>query len=744
MGRCGATNFPDGPNNEALDSAQAPIESQGITPNTINSGVGNLVTSMRCTLTLSLFAFLAIPAALAAPAERVLDDRLHHLRAAGAREWTDFPEKPEAPGLLVHFPGESNAREATLKLRQLDVKEDWRVALNGQEIGRLRQDENDMVVCIPIPPSRLKVGDNTLSVRQVGAVPDDVRVGQIALDDRPVHEVLGEATVDVTVLDGGTNAPVPCRLTVVNADGALVMTGAESGGQLAVRPGVIYTGNGHAEFGLPAGRYTIYAGRGFEYAIEAAPIELKPGDHVSRRLAIRREVPLAGYISCDTHVHTLTFSGHGDATLDERMLTLAGEGIDMPIATDHNRQVDYEAAATRLGARRWFTPVVGNEVTTDVGHFCIFPAPAGGPLPNARLKAWDAIFDSIESHTHAPVVIFNHPCDEHVGYRPFAPEHFNAATGENLDGWVLRANGIEVINSGAMQSDPMLPYRGWFAMMNRGVMLTPVGASDSHDVARYIVGQGRTYIRAEARDAGKIDVREAVAAFRAGRVLVSCGLVADITVNDRYGPGELVPASDSVRVTVRVLGPGWTTAQTVALYANGEKIREATIEDGGKPGVKWSGHWDLPRFKQDVFLVAMATGPGVRAPYWPIAKPYQPSSPEVNRMVMGSTGAVWIDADGDGKRTSAYEYARRLLARTGPNAAEVIRALRDDDQATATQAAGMLQAAGVSVEDPAILQAASSAGPQVERGFRRFIDAFRESRTARDKFGGRGKVDAGR
>ena len=31
-----------------------------------------------------------------------------------------------------------------------------------------------------------------------------------------------------------------------------------------------------------------------------------------------------------------------------------------------------------------------------------------------------------------------------------------------------------------MQSDPMLPYRGWFALMNRGVLLTPVGASDSH------------------------------------------------------------------------------------------------------------------------------------------------------------------------------------------------------------------------------------------------------------------------
>lgn len=588
-----------------------------------------------------------------------------------------------------------------------------------------------MVICLPVAPGRLVADDNTLSLHQTGTVPDDIRVGQIILDERPLHEMLRQAIVDVTVMDAQNNAPVPCRLTIVNANGALMMAGAESGGQLAVRPGVIYTGDGGATFGLPPGDYTIYAGRGFEYGIDSIHLALKAGDHVTRSLTIRREVPLTGYISCDTHIHTLTYSGHGDATLDERMLTLAGEAIEMPVATDHNRQVDYGATATRLGVRRWFTPVVGNEVTTDVGHFCILPAPAVGPVPNARLRTWDTIFDSIESHTHAPVIILNHPCDEHVGYRPFAPEHFNAATGENLDGWVLRANGIEVVNSGAMQSDPMLPYRGWFALMNRGVFLTPVGASDSHDVARYIVGQGRTYVRSEARDPGNVDVSKAVAAFRAGRVLVSCGLVAEISVNEKYGPGDLVPPSDSVEVAIRVLGPGWTTAESVALYANGEKIREAKIEDGGKPGLKWTGRWVLPRFTHDVYLVAIATGPGVRELYWPIAKPYQPSSPDVKRLVIGSTGAVWIDADGDGKRTSAYEYAKRILNRTGPNAGNVIRELRDYDEAVATQAAGLLNSQGVSIEDSAVAVAAKEAGPRVEQGFRAFIGAMRQCREAR-------------
>src|SRR5262249_45678526 len=149
-----------------------------------------------------------------------------------------------------------------------------------------------------------------------------------------------------------------------------------------------------------------------------------------------------GYVSCDTHIHTLTHSGHGDATTDERVLTIAGEGIQLPIATEHNVQVDYHAAAVKQGVRDYFTPVVGNEVTTAVGHFCIFPAPAGEKIPDPKAKDWKALSASIAAQTGAKVIILNHPRDLHSGFRPLGPEHHNALTGENLDGWRLPANAI--------------------------------------------------------------------------------------------------------------------------------------------------------------------------------------------------------------------------------------------------------------------------------------------------------------
>src|SRR5205807_8231521 len=128
-----------------------------------------------------------------------------------------------------------------------------------------------------------------------------------------------------------------------------------------------------------------------------------------------------------------------------------------------------------------------------------------------------------------------------------------------------------------------------------------------------------------------------------------------------------------------------------------------------------SGAWTLPRFKHDMHLVAIATGPGVRELYWPIAKPYQPMSPNVERRVIGSTGAVWLDADGDGQRTSAFDYAQRLLHASGKDLSKLVRQLGDYDEAVAAQAASLLQRRGVSLQDPQLREAVRTAGAQVER-----------------------------
>jgi hypothetical protein len=157
-----------------------------------------------------LVTALALGRAAAGPT--VLDARLHHLRAGGMPEWADFPATAEGPSLTVKFRAARNAGEQTLRLRQQDVKQTWKVLLNGKDLGRLLTDENDTELVLPVPAGRLADGENTLVVEPAGRVPDDVRVGEITLDGRPVREVLSEAAVEVVVREEvrpGERVPVP-------------------------------------------------------------------------------------------------------------------------------------------------------------------------------------------------------------------------------------------------------------------------------------------------------------------------------------------------------------------------------------------------------------------------------------------------------------------------------------------------------------------------------------------------------
>jgi hypothetical protein len=475
-------------------------------------------------------------------------------------------------------------------------------------------------------------------------------LGEITLDTRPSSVILDEVSLDVHVADADTGRPLPCRITLVDERGALVPLSATPDPHLAIRPGVAYTAVGHARLGLRPGRYTVYATRGFEYGLDERKITLESGERKRIALAIRREVPTPGLAACDTHVHTLTHSGHGDATIEERVVTLAGEGIELPIASDHNHLTDLGPTAGRLGLADAFTPVIGDEVTTRRGHFNAFPFSGRDPVPDAEKDDWSDLIRGIRAGLSDRVVILNHPRDLHGNFRPFDAANFPAARDAARRGGVSGFDAVEVINSGAMNSDPLLLFRDWFALWNHGCLVTAVGSSDSHDVSRYIVGQGRTYIACRDTNPAQIDVAEACRNLRDGRALVSLGLLADLSVDDRYHVGDLATGLGThLRVSVTVLGPSWTRADHVTLYANGVVIRDRTIEPTSAAGQKARITFEIPRPPRDVALVGIASGPGITGPFWELARPYQPTSRTWQPRVWGATNPIKIDGDGDGE-----------------------------------------------------------------------------------------------
>jgi len=711
---------------------------------------------------------LCVLIAAAADNPRILDGRSYHLGTAGSPEWDYFEGKtPHNRGLEVRFSAQPNEREATLFVYQDDVKLDWGVALNGKRVGSLVLMEAPLINAVRIPAGALRSGENILAILPPKAI-DDIIVGEFELDLRPGREAIEQSWLEIQVTGDSRREELPCRLTIVRETGELVPLSAGEEHRLAVRPGVVYTPDGKARVGTRPGPITIYATRGFEYSLATTNLILAARETRRVELQLRREVPTPGLVSSDTHIHTFTHSQHGDATLDERAITLAGEGIELPIATDHESLTDFAEPARRMAVEKFFTPVIGCETTTAKGHFNHFPITAGSKAPDARIVEWPRLMEAIRSTPGVHVVILNHPRNVHSNFQPFAATNFNAVTGENKRGFEFSFDAIEVCNSSALQSDLMLGFHDWLALLNYGHRVAAVGSSDGHDVSRYIVGQGRSYVACEDREPGRIDVGVACESFLKGRVLVSLGLLAQMKVDREFGVGDLATGlGRRIRVEATVLGPSWVTADRVELYANGVKIREQKIdpvtdtlspsegqrdgvrgrvrgEKSGKgasdlrktsaglavrpaDGIKTSVTWLIPRPRHDVHLVAIASGPGVRAPYWGIARPYQPSSRVWNPRVIGATNPIWIDADGDGKFSSARTYAQTLVRRHGTGARGLLRALAPYDEAVAAQAACLIQKAGADLHSSEFTRQLKAAPAPVRRGFEAFLQAERRA-----------------
>lgn len=652
----------------------------------------------------------------------VLNRERTHLRSGTDPEWTEFSTSvPRGRRLDLRFTASSNATEATLFIQQDDVRQDWFVELNGKRLGKLFLMEADLIHTLAVPRGLLRSGSNLLSILPPREN-DDIVLGDIRISSQSVTNALREATINARVTDSATGDAVPCRITVVDAKGALAPL-ADFGNTraLAVRPGVVYTGNGRAGISLPAGEYTVYVSRGLEWSVATQRVQIASGGTARAELQLSRVVPTPGWVSCDTHVHTCTHSRHGDATLDERMFTLAGEGIELPIATDHNLHVDYSEAARRTGMAPFFTPVVGNEVTTAAGHFNIFPVVPAARVPDFMITDWPRLMAAMRATPQVRVVVLNHPRNVHSNFQPFAATNFNAVTGDNLRGPEFTFDAMEVMNSSAQQSDYMLVYRDWFALLNHGYRITAVGSSDGHDVSRYIVGQGRTYIACADDRPGQIDVPTACSNLLAGRALVSMGLLANMTVDERFHVGDTATnLGAEVRVRVDVQAPPWVSATNVCLFANGLQIREQAL-DGRSQAVRWN----IPRPAHDVHLVAIATGPGVTAPFWAIPRPYQPTSPHWEGRVIASTNPVWLDADGDGKFSSARTYAQRLVTESAGKVAKLITALNRYDEAVVAQAASLSARQGQRLDSPRFDKKLKSASNQVQRGVSAFAGTQR-------------------
>lgn len=572
------------------------------------------------------------------------------------------------------FTAPANPTEFALLFDQKLVKQSsggyWYVQINGKQLGRLEAHvpQIDMVenhdgfqhIGFAIPAGVLKEGKNTLTINGRGQ-PAILR--KLVLEPRPLKEALQLEAVTIKV-NNSQEQPVPARITVVNEHGQLAKLFNASQPANAVRPGILYTLGTSDTFELPPGKYTLYATRGMEWSVATQPVVVNKDQPQNITLVISREVDTTGFIACDSHIHTLPGSGHGNATYSERMITIAGEGIEVAVATEHNHIVDYGVYQKETGTGSHFHSIPGDEVTTRNGHFTAFPldpakaAPGGVKGRNPlflKNDNWEKLIADMRDKG-AEVVILNHPYWPSIPDGPFGRFRFNRSTGKRSTGPAFNFNGYEVVQPANKTPDFFYALEDWMSLLNRGLKLTAVGATDSHTV-NSPVGQARTYLKSQSDKVSEIDRKEVISSFNAGRATAAAGIFANLTLDGQYSMGDLVPTKilkqgSRLTATLRVATPSWVRPREAMIYMNGKQVAHQTIKSTPDQPTDQTLTFTIETPPHDAYIVGFVLGDGITLPGWTT---YGKASQAI-------TNPIFLDVDGDDKYSAPRATAKKLIA----------------------------------------------------------------------------------
>jgi hypothetical protein len=315
--------------------------------------------------------------------------------------------------------------------------------LPGQATTQIRTDATGAFSGVVLPQGRYEVRVSSPERDDVVVGPVDVGAGDTAVAVPPLS-ARGTFTFLVAERSRGVFPPVPAKLVLkgvpptpdprFNRDVTARLSGedilaetfggtqAGSSGSAAGQSNVVYTATGQGSIQVRPGTYDVYASRGLEYSVALRRVTVPVGGETSASFRLKRVIRTPDAVSADFHVH----SGRSldtNAALRDRVLAFGAEGVEVMVATDHDKHVDYAPLIAELGLERRLRSIVGDEVTGSVPNPPAFPNSFGHingwPLPTAADAPRDgAIQDEFVApnwlfkrlrDAGAEVIQYNHP-----------------------------------------------------------------------------------------------------------------------------------------------------------------------------------------------------------------------------------------------------------------------------------------------------------------------------------------------
>ncbi len=352
-----------------------------------------------------------------------------------------------------------------------------------------------------------------------------------------------------------------------------------------------WSGDGSMRFAMAPGTYDVLVHRGLRFEVHEQTVELVAGETLTVDAPLEQAYTHEGYLLSDPHVHAAP-SSDGKISMEERLLTVAGTGLQVHYGTDHDHIVDYNPLVQAMGLD--ILSIVGSEVSPfRRGHLNLFPLVADPTLPNGGGWIWfndpmestDAQFAFLRERHPDALIQINHPLVLGMG----GAAEWSVGEVNEPDFWSDDFDLVEVLNQGEVELD------FFFDLVNRGFDAVPTGTSDSH--------------------------------AHGGRIGLSATFVGDLESGDvalTRGPFLAVEHVGN-QVTAKALSPSWIVIDRLLLLMNGEVVETVL-------GTEATFTLDP---EEDAWFVVIAEGDS-------------PMLPVVGDTPWAMSRVLKVDVDGDG------------------------------------------------------------------------------------------------
>jgi hypothetical protein len=460
------------------------------------------------------------------------------------------------------------------------------------------------------------------------------------------------------IIDESTGQRMPGKLTIMGVKGTRDPKfgkdiGHEDDTALSAYNRVFSLG-GVGVVPVPTGTYDVTASRGIEWTIHTQRVTVSR-DGAEIHCKLKHVVETPKWVSGDFHVHAAS-SPDSRVPMRDRVYEFVADGVDLIVSTDHNVVSNYEPVIAELHAEKWLASATGDEITTgDWGHFGAFPLPHSmeseghGAIPVRHKTAAD-IFKYVRDNAPGAIIDIHHPrLEKATGYFILGKFDDDKDTAGRR-GFSYDFDAIEILNGYQDTNRKTIDrvMKDWFALLDRGHLITATGNSDTHHLTYNLGGYPRNYVLVDHDDPAHLSTEEVAKGIRAHHAFFTTGPIVAFSINGA-GIGDLANAKGGkAKADITVRAAPWVSVSRVIVYVAGKEVKRWDVETKKDTVDRFHVTYDFTVAK-DTYAVVRVEGDRSLAPVVGGGK-------SVSVTPFALTNPIFLDTEGNGVYDPAVSH----------------------------------------------------------------------------------------